>query len=238
MSHRQRSSFAKPQDDKNLEHLVDGLLNCNGRAKPPSRQVSRRTQRSASFQPKEHENLPTAVDDLLKEHQDTIPRRPYGVAHKDSFSSWGTAPGGPDPKLLGMTYATSENKFPPIEISFPTADADNQPPPQLQKSKRDIPDVYDFEEDEQEDIVFALADDEVASCTSSMEVVRKVSSRLTSSYRTNNSSKLGRHSTSTKSRATRPTLNRGPSRGMSMAAGPPVRTATHQPSFHMTRAEF
>jgi hypothetical protein len=228
---RPASTFSPQDDDKMLQHTVDDILNGGCDKKKPTKRSSLTQQ--PSFQPHEHENLHNAVDDLLKEHQNKIPRRPWGVTHRDSFSTISTAAGFPDPKLCHVTLDRHKQGFVPLEISFPTPVNDENPHvsmPLLQKTKCQVPDVFDFEEQE-EDIVFVLADEEVVSCTSSMEVVRKISSRLTSSV---DNKKMERST-----RNGRSGLHRAPSRGMDVAGPPPpLRQGMNELSFFMTRVEI
>ncbi|KAL3923041.1 MAG: hypothetical protein SGILL_001876 [Bacillariaceae sp.] len=218
--------------------LYSGRLKDNEKGNSLLQQRLSRSQQSSTYKPKEDKTLQFAVDDLLKEHQGKIPRKQWGVSRRDSYSTFSTAVGTPDTNLCNVTVDRRNGGFIPIEISFPTADAEYHPPmPLLQKSKVHLPDIFDLndEDDEREqDIVFVLADEEGVSCSSSMEVVRKISSRFTSTVKDNHNRILD----GVPRGPVRPSVNRAPSMGMNMAGPPPPRQPMHQLSILIRRAEI
>lgn len=204
--------------------------------------------------------LEVAVDHVLLEHQNKLPKKPPAlrVTRRDSYSTISTAPGFPNANLCHVTVDERNGGFIPLEISFPTADADYEMP-LLQKANGErLPDsrnVLDFYEDDdycvEEDIVFVPVDKEVASATSSMDVVRKISSRYTESddmddilskaaARAHSTTSMGfQPRPSSKSKRGHGGTHRAPSMGMdAINAAPPQRRGMHQPSFCVRRAEF
>lgn len=135
--------------------------------------------------------LQQAVDVLLRDHQERlpppkVPEPPQRVTHRDSYSTITTAPGAPDSTNCVLRVDANNKVFIPLEISFPSSDAHHLPAmPKMQNSRaslhwRDVYDMYgdDFDDDDEscEDIVFVPVEADLATRSSSMEVIRKLSS--------------------------------------------------------------
>lgn len=156
------------------------------------RQQSKKQQSSTQKGLVDDKNLEVAVDHVLLEHVGRLPKKKHPqlrVTRRDSYSTISTDPGFPDTTLCHVVCDERRGRPIPLEVSFQTADADYSLShmPLMQKSKfqrlpdsRNVPDFYE-DDDFGQDIVFIPADAEAASVTSSMEVVRKISSRYTDS---------------------------------------------------------
>jgi hypothetical protein len=243
-----------------------------GKRRQAKKQHSTATSRK---KPTDDKNLEVAVDHVLLDHQGKLLHRKksspiFRVTRRDSYSTISTDPGFPDTNLCHVLVDERKGGFIPLEISFPTADADYSFPamPLLQKSKfqrlpdsRNVFDYYDGDDEFGEDIVFVPVDTEAASVTSSMEVVRKISSRYTESDDMVEilSKAAARESSLTPSTATAGNqrhfsrsssnnnrtrigggaMRRAPSMGMDApVGGPPTRRGMHELSFRIRRAEF
>jgi hypothetical protein len=161
-------------------------------------QLSKKHQPSSTRNkiPTDDKKLEVAVDHVLLEHQGSLPKKkhhlPLIVTHRDSYSTISTDPNFPENNLCHVVLDERQGGFIPLEISFQAADADYHsfpPMPLLQKSKvQRLPDsrnVFDFYDDDEnnwdQDIVFVPVDAEAASVSSSLEVVRNISSRYNES---------------------------------------------------------
>ena len=159
----------------------------------PTKKRSSTTSKSHHHHLKKNDKgLRAVVDDLLKDHQQTIPEKPKRprVTRRDSFSTITTAAETPSGSSCHVTVdERQKGRFIPLEISFPTpADrllssfpqhrqSSPKKMPLLQKSKF-LPDprtVTDFYGESAEEIVFVPVESELASRSSSMEVLRKIS---------------------------------------------------------------
>ncbi|KAG7352555.1 hypothetical protein IV203_008603 [Nitzschia inconspicua] len=233
----------------------------------PSEQGGRRVSRKQPSstirkKPTDDKKLEVAVDHVLLEHQGKLPKKKTSqlrVTRRDSYSTISTDPGFPDTNLCHVLLDERNGGFIPLEISFPSADADYSFPlmPLLQKSKvqrlpdsRNVFDFYDDQDDNRltEDITFVPADTEAASVTSSMEVVRKISSRYTKSddideilskaaARASSTTQYQKSSNSNNRRGCG--MRRVPSMGMDgVGTAPPLRRGMNELSFCVRRAEF
>jgi hypothetical protein len=180
--------------------------------------------------------LRVAIDDVLKQHQQKLPKRPPCHLHRrDSFSTITTAAGTPDSSLCHVSADERNGGFVPLEISFPTVDPQAFPRmPLLQKSKF-VPDsrnVFDFyDEGGCDDIVFVPVEAEMASRTSSMKGIRKIPSF-------NSSDDDDETEEDARLKLPRPSLRRAPSEGMDAAGPPPLRIDMNEISFRIRRVEI
>jgi hypothetical protein len=217
---------------------------------PPSRTKTPSNTKSLPDESK----LQHAVDVLLRDHQDRLPaapKRPERVTRRDSYSTISTARHDTNDQRNFTLKADYRNGgFIPLEISFPSPKGPHfADMPKMQKSKGLIPDWRDisdfYGDDTCEDIVFVPVEAELASRSSSMEVIRKLSKDSDSSASSRaqeaaepaaKGNKLGRNSSSTE--APRYQVRRTPSKGVEDAAPPPARPAIHQLSFRIGRVEI
>ena len=206
--------------------------------------------------------LELAVDDLLREHHDTVPlpKIPCTIHHRDSFSTISTRESIPDNSNLCRIKRDGRcDEFVPIEISYPSSPSflrhdsslsstsSNHRRPLLQKPSKLLPDsrsvfgYYEDDEDDLDDIVFVPAKEDLASESSSMKVVRTISRRLSSVVERKEQGSIAPSNNTSKShtsnRRDRPhqRLRRQPSIGIDSLGPPPLRRGMHQLSIRINR---
>lgn len=189
--------------------------------------------------------LQHAVDILLRAHHDKLPppnvaKRPLRVDRRDSFSTITTDPEtSRNVTACSLKVVERNGGFVPIEISFPSSEAHSFPlMPKMQKSKGTLPDWMDvcdfYDEDSCEDIVFVPVEGDLATRSSSMEVIRKLSIEPSSSQEGQKSDKKGEQQSP--ATVTRPRLRRSHSQGLEPPSMPGMHV--HQMPFGRCRVEI
>jgi hypothetical protein len=192
--HHNNSAFSTSTEKHPTKKMYKIYSHPSGHGNPRRSKKQRQSSINRIKIPTADKKLEVAVDHvLLEHHQGKLPKKkqrsPLTVTHRDSYSTISTDPNLPDTNMCHVVLDERRGGFIPLEISFPAVDADYKSFPSmplLQKSKAQrLPDsrnVFDFYGDDDDnnwdqDIVFVPVDAEAASVSSSLEVVRNISSR-------------------------------------------------------------